>query len=105
MPACAEALAPAEFGDQLEQIIWVLVCTLLPEPPGCGPSTGVYSLAPAWAFPWKDLGLKEGKFISPSMEEGGTGRQISYSHLATPELCPADTVQRGAKPRLAGVLL
>lgn len=40
-----------------------------------------------------------------SAQEGGMGRQRSYSRLAPPEPYPAGVGQRGAKPRLAGVLL
>lgn len=40
-----------------------------------------------------------------SMEEEGTGWQLSYSHLAPPEPCPTGVGQRGAKLQLTGFLL
>lgn len=77
-----------------------LFCTLLPECAGCAP--GTHSASPACAFPTKDLGSKEGTFISWVMlgmwPRGKEGQDGSFpTHTSLPVLLVRGSAERNRR--------
>ena len=104
VPDRAEALAPAEIGCMaqsrcLGSSLHLLTCT-----PRMRSRHRRVPLVPRLGFSPEGPGV-EGRKISlmgdaenSSTEEGGPGWQLSYSHLAPPEPCPAGVGRRARLP-------